>query len=103
MLFGNKISLYECKDYLLTQFKLFDPQIYSETENSLAIKLFCRSRVVTITIQQIAKGKVYLDVDDSYFILRIPRGEFKKFDDYKQAIICVQSKIANDFGAVENP
>ena len=103
MLFGSKISFYECKDYLITQFKLFDLEIYSETENSLSIKLFCRSRVVTITIHQVAKGKVYLDVEDSYFILRIPRGEFKKFDDYKQAIINIQSKIANDFGAVENP
>lgn len=103
MLFGSKISFYECKDYLLTQFKLFDPKIYSETENSLSIKLFYRSRVVTITIHQVAKGKVYLDVEDSYFILRIPRGEFKKFDDYKQAVITIQSKIANDFEAVENP
>ena len=97
-MFGNRISFYECRDYFKTNVKCFDYSVTEDSPSCFVVDILNGSRKITVTISSYKRGKVAIDIVDSYGIIRIPKDDLSKFDDFKMAIINSCNKIQKEFG-----
>ena len=95
-MFGKKLSFYMCKDYFMTHVKALDYHVTVDSENCFVVEIANGSRKINVTLTSYKRGKVSIDITDSYGILRIPKYETSKFDDFKVAIINSCSKILSE-------
>ena len=86
-MFGKpRLDFLDIRRYVLDNLTEFDYVIKNETESSAEIGIKINSRVITIRLSLYKNKRLTVDVTDSYFLLRIPRAEFKELQDYKQFI-----------------
>lgn len=92
-MFGKKISFYECKDYIISNIKAFDFNVDENSQKCFSVKITQGSRVIVITISSYKRNKVNVDILDSYGIIRIPKEDFSKMEEFKTFIVNSCNKI----------
>ena len=91
-MFGKpKLDMIDIKRYLLDNLREFNYKVGNETDNSVTIQILINSRI--IEVRMMLHKKLIVDIEDSYFLLRIPRGEFKEINEYRQFIMSFIQKI----------
>ena len=96
MLFKKTISFYECKQYLIQNLVILNPQLNQETSSTVSYNLIQNRRVITLKIAELSKGTITVDVTDSFYLLRIPNEKFKDFTKYKNYILNLLSRLATE-------
>ena len=91
-MFGKpKLDMIDINRYLLDNLREFNYKVGNETDNSVTIQILINSRI--IEVRMMLHKKLIVDIEDSYFLLRIPRGEFKEINEYRQFIMSFIQKI----------
>ena len=86
-MFGRpRLDFLDIRRFILDSVSEFDYLVKNETENSAEVDLRINSRNITIRLSLYRNKKLTVDVTDSYYLLRIPRAEFKDMKSYKQFI-----------------
>ena len=91
----SKLQFSEAKDKLLADLDGLQYEIVDENVNFIAVKLpFEKNeRYLKITLASYKSGRVMVDVYDSFYILHIPRREFKSSVEFRQFICDLLSTI----------
>lgn len=91
----SKLPFSEAKDKLLSDLDGLQYEIVDENVNFIAIKIpFVKNeRYLKITLSSFKSGKVIVDVYDSFYILHIPRQEFKDSVEFRRFICDVLATI----------
>ena len=84
----SKLQFSEAKDKLLADLDGLQYEIVDENVSFIAVKLpFEKNdRYLKITLSSFKSGKVVVDVYDSFYILHIPRREFKDSVEFRKFI-----------------
>lgn len=98
-MFGrSKITFADCKQYLLQNISILNPQLNQETSSTVSYNLIQNKRVITLKIAELSKGIITVDVTDSFYLLRIPNEKFKDFTKYKNYMLNLINKIVTEIG-----
>ena len=83
MLFKKSdISVYKCKDFLLSTLNKKQFRIEIDTKSVFAVKLKVQDRDVEIRVTKDGSG-VILSMTDPYGLIRVPSEKFKDFEKFK--------------------
>ena len=98
-MFGRgKMSFYECKQYLIQNLVILNPQLQNETSSTIVYSITQGRRVINIKLAELVKGIITIDVTDSFYLLRIPTEKFKDFQKYKNYTINLINQLAEELG-----
>jgi hypothetical protein len=86
-MFGKKISFYECKDYFITTARSLNFTEIENSQNCFSVKAMKGSRTITITISSYRRNKVSVDILDSFGLIRIPKEDFFKMEEFRTFIV----------------
>lgn len=89
MIFGKKVDLKPYKDYLIIFIRTVDYTVVTDSESCFTVSFIKDARNISISINNLNKGYITVDVIDNYAIIRIPRTKFSKLEEYKE--FCINS------------
>lgn len=93
-MFGKpKLDMIDIKRYLLDNLREFNYNVGNETDSSVIVQILINSRVIEVRMMLHKNKRLIVDIEDSYFLLRIPRGEFKEINEYRQFIMSFIQKL----------
>ena len=85
-MFGkSNINFQAAKTFLIDMLDGKDIEVNTDSNNVFEVNVKQKSRVISIKLY--FNKKLVVDINDSWFSLRIPKTEFKSMDKYKDFIV----------------
>ena len=86
LLFGiSNINFHAAKTFLIDMLDRKEFEVTNNAENTFEVNVKQKSRVISIKLYY--NKKIVVDINDSWYSLRIPKTEFKKMEKYKEFIV----------------